>query len=459
MRFITHIPCLSILLTGMLLCLQPLNAEKYCFRIYLNDKGAETAQQYHNPLSFLSPDAVERRKQQNVPIDYTDLPISRSCMDTLASFGTRIVAKSKWFSTVVVECNDSLVANEISKLAIVDSIKFVWSGIRFPLPVRQIETDTLKPSIDPLAGSIYGYAEKQISMLNGIPLHERGYRGQGMKVAVIDAGFKDAFRISAFHSMNLAGTYNVVHPGKSVYTDDEHGVKVLSCLAADLPGIMVGTAPDATYWLIKTEDNLSEYPIEEDYWVAALEYADSVGASVVSSSLGYHRFDDEELNYTTAMLDGRTAFITKAADKAADKGLLLFISAGNEGNDDEWERITFPADARNVLTVGSITEEMQRSTFSSWGYTADGRVKPDVVALGTGCTVINGEGDIAFSSGTSFSTPTVAGLAVCLWQALPELSNIEIMNLIRKNSSHYANPDKESGYGLPDFNKAIMQYK
>jgi subtilisin family serine protease len=277
-----------------------------------------------------------------------------------------------------------------------------------------------------------------------------------MTVAVIDAGFMNADRMAAFDSLDIAGVYNVVNPAESVFENDEHGVKTLSCLAANLPGLMVGTAPEATYWLIKSEDNHSEYPIEEDYWTAAVEFADSAGVKVISSSLGYFAFDDTALNYQQSMLDGRTAFISRAAEKAAEKGILLFISAGNEGNGN-WNAITFPADARKTLTVGSVTANKEKSLFSSAGFTADVRVKPDIMALGTHCTVIDGSGSITYSNGTSFSTPVAAGLGVCLWQAFPDLSNLQLIDLIQRTSSQYKQPDIELGYGLPDLNEAFRQ--
>jgi hypothetical protein len=315
------------------------------------------------------------------------------------------------------------------------------------------DTSRLYPSGDALK-SPYGYAEAQIKMLNGIKLHEEGYRGKGMQVAVIDAGFMNADRMSVFASADITGTHNVVAPGESVYNDEGHGTKAFSCLAANMPGFMTGTAPEASYWLIKSEDARSEYPIEEDYWTAAAEFADSVGVKVISSSLGYFMFDEEALNYDRSLLDGKTAFITRAAEMAAEKGILLFISAGNEGGGD-WEKITFPSDAENVFTVGAVTSEKGKSSFSSVGFTADGRVKPDAVALGTGVTVMDCNGNVRSGNGTSFATPVLAGLGICLWQALPWLSNKEIIGLIQRVSSQYKRPDIETGYGIPDMYKAL----
>jgi subtilisin family serine protease len=443
-------PCL--LLVCVLLSFDTPGRERFCFRVYLNDKG-DSGCLLDKPETFLSQAAIERRQKDGIAIDSTDLPIACSYLDTLSQLGAYPVVSSKWFATVVVESEDSTIAERLQSLSIVDSVKWVWKGQRHIPAAREMrDTSRLAPA-DQAKHTHYGYAETQIKMLNGIRLHEKGYRGKGMSVAVIDAGFMNVDRMTVFSSLHLAGMYNVVFPGESVFGWDDHGTKVLSCLAANEPGVMTGTAPEASYWLIKSEDDLSEYPVEEDYWTAAVEFADSVGVRVISSSLGYFSFDNKELGYHQSMLDGRTALISQAAEKAASKGILLFVSAGNEGNR-SWEKLTFPSDARHILSVGAVTENKKKSVFSSSGFTADARVKPDIAALGTNCTVIDDSGSIRYANGTSFSTPVVAGLGICLWQALPQLNNLEIINLIQRSSSQYDQPDPQIGYGIPDFYKA-----
>jgi subtilisin family serine protease len=438
----------------MLLTFKSLKSEHFCFRVYLNNKGT-SGYTVDKPEDFLSQEAIDRRKKEGIPVDQSDLPIARSYLDTLASLGANPIVTSKWLSTVVVECKDSIIAQRLQQLPIVDSVKWVWKGNRNTQPANNIPQNTtrLSPTDEPRK-KMYGYAETQIKMLNGIRLHKKGYRGKGMKVAVIDAGFMNVDRMTAFDTLDLIGTYNVVFPGESVFHDDDHGAKVLSCLAANAPGVMIGTAPEASYWLIKSEDNRSEYPIEEDYWTAAVEFADSVGVDVISSSLGYFSFDEKTLSYHPSMLDGKTSQISRAAGKATDKGILVFVSAGNEGNG-SWGKLTFPSDVKQVLTVGSITANKERSVFSSTGFITDTRIKPDVVALGTNCTVIDSTGSIRYSNGTSFSTPIVAGLGICLWQALPQLNNLEIIHLIQRSSSQYDRPDAQLGYGIPDLYKAL----
>lgn len=478
-------------------------AESYRFRVYLKDKG-QAGYTIDKPEDFLSEKAIRRRVRQGRPIDSTDLPIAPAYLDTLAAAGARPVVQSKWFATVVVAAADSLVAERLARLSIVDSVKWVWKG--------EWEADPSSTGTDPYVGGVvcsepavsaasaaspasaacaeetvapsdaatdpeapepeetrfypadapsaleYGYADDQIRMLNGIKLHRAGFRGEGMVVAVIDAGFMHVDRIGVFDSLKIAGTHNVVFPGETVFAGDDHGTKVLSCLAADRPGIMIGTAPEASYWLIKSEDSRSEFPVEEDYWTAAVEFADSVGADVVSSSLGYFTFDAEALAYSPAALDGQTTLISRAAERAAGKGILLFSSAGNEGAG-AWGKITFPGDAPGILTVGAIDDRKRKSSFSSVGFTADGRVKPDVVALGSGCCVIDPSGNVHYANGTSFATPILAGLGVCLWQAFPALSNAEIVDLLRRGGSQSKRPDAELGYGLPDVYKIYKQQR
>ena len=432
--------------------------ESYCFRVYLKDKG-DSGFTVEEPEAFLSKESIQLRKKAGTPVTASDLPIAHAYLDILVATGAEPVVQSKWLSTVVVTSKDSTVADRLKNLTMVDSVKWVWKGHDVTPAQEDDQEIRLSPSDAPLKEK-YGYAERQIKMLNGIKLHDAGFRGEGMRVAVIDAGFQNVDRICVFDSLQLIGTHNVIYPGRSVYEADDHGTKVLSCMAANMPGIMVGTAPKASYLLIKSEDSDSEYPIEEDYWAAAVEYADSVGVDVISSSLGYFAFDADELSYDQSALDGKSSLISQAAHIAAQKGILMFCSAGNEGNG-SWGKITFPSDASDILTVGSITEDKKKSIFSSVGFTADYRVKPDVVALGSGSCVIDPQGNVRYASGTSFATPILAGLGVCLWQALPELSNKEVIALLQQVSSQFKQPDAELGYGIPNIYKAYkkgMQY-
>ena len=452
---------MSIIKTGLLfgcflLSVMPLQADKsFCFRVYLHDKG-ETAFALYEPERFLSPEAVERRRLREVFIDETDFPVSERYINELTAVGVQVVVQSKWMKTVVVESTDSLIVEKLIAMTFVDSVKCVWSG-EGRLDVEPCPNDTtFFVSKDMPDTAKYGNAEMQIEMLNGIRLHEAGYRGKGMRIAVIDAGFKNVDRIEAFAALDLLGTYNATFPRRSVFCEDNHGTKVLSCMAANLIGVMVGTAPEASYLLLKSEDIRGEYLIEEDFWTAAVEYADSVGVDIITTSLGYSEFDSLPDYYTTDDLNGQTAFVSRTATIAAQKGMLIVASAGNEANG-SWERITFPADVRDVLTVGGVTPDRERSMFSSVGLTADYRIKPDVVALGNNVCVINDAGQMRTNNGTSFSTPIVAGLAACLWQAFPLLKNTELIQLVKETSNQSLQPDALIGYGVPDMFNAYIK--
>lgn len=431
--------------------------KSYCFRVYLKDKG-ETVFRASSPESFLSPESVERRMLREVFVDDTDFPVSQGYIDELVATGVSFVVQSKWMKTIVVESRDSTVAERLKAIPFVDSLKCVWNGTgrQDVLPCSGNDTSVFTSTDEPLENP-YGYAEDQLEMLNGLRLHATGYRGKGVRIAVIDAGFMNADRMDAFSSMDLLGIHNVTFPGRSVFCEDDHGTKVLSCMAANLPGILIGSAPEASFLLIKSEDTRGEYPIEEDLWAAAVEYADSIGIDIVSSSLGYFRFDSITDYYSRADLNGQTAFISRVANMAAKKGMLVVCSAGNEGNN-EWEKITFPADAPDILTVGSVTSDKEKSSFSSVGMTADYRIKPDVTALGTHVCVVGSAGQVQYTNGTSFSAPTVAGLAACLWQAFPLLKNTELIKRIEESSNQHQQPDAQQGYGIPDmfnaYNKA-----
>jgi subtilisin family serine protease len=307
--------------------------------------------------------------------------------------------------------------------------------------------------------SYYGLAYDQIRMNNGDLLHEAGFRGEGMTIAVIDASFTNVDKIDFFNPDQILGYRNFTHQKRlsSENEDEGHGTKVLSCMFANKPGYMVGTAPEASYYLIRTEVLGEEYAEEEDYWIAGIEYADSLGVDVVSSSLGYTDYDASSMSYFQSQLDGKTALISRAASMASKKGILLFVSAGND-RDKTWQKISFPADAENVITVGSVDSEKEIAYFSSLGYTEDKRIKPDLLAKGINVSVVYPSGNVfSFVNGTSFSTPILAGLGACLWQALPDLTNLQIIDLLRKNADRFHQPDSLYGYGIPDVYKAYQR--
>ena len=427
------------------------SSEGYMFRVQLKDKG-QTGYTIDKPEEFLSKRAIERRKRQNISIDNSDLPISSAYISAIEELGCTVVAKSKWLQTISIYCNDSLFVEKINQLDFVDSTTFAWKGDtarttaqELPRSKRFVE----KPK------SEYGYGDVQIKTVNGDFLHKEGYKGKGMEIAVIDAGYTNLKEILLLDNVSIKGVKDFVYNGNNIFESSDHGLKVLSVMASNRPNIFVGTAPEAKYWLLRSEDSRSEFPIEEDYWAAAAEYADSIGVDIINASLGYHTFNAPAKSYTHEQLDGKTAYITRAANMAASKGIFVEVSAGNDGAN-IWEKIAFPSDAANVLTVGAIARDSTIAYFSSRGLTADGRIKPDVVAVGFSTAVIASTGEVDLSNGTSFSGPVMSGLAACLWQSAPSLTNIELLDIIRKSSDKYATPDGIYGYGIPNMKTAFL---
>ena len=427
------------------------------YRISLKDKAA-TEYSLKKPEKYLSAKAIERRRKQNLPIDSTDLPVCRKYIDEIRKQGVKIVVTGKWDNFVTVSCNDTSLIDRIATLPFVLSTEKVWISPGAGKPSMATERDSVlnQPTIHP--DSIYGRAITQIQMSNGDKLHEAGFKGQGMTIAVIDAGFHNVDKITAMQNIRILGTKDFVNQQADIFAESSHGMSVLSCIGMNRPDIMTGTAPEASFWLLRSEDEYSEHLVEQDYWSAAVEFADSVGVDVINTSLGYYTFDDKSKNYKYRDLDGRHALMSRQASHIADKGMILVCSAGNSGAG-SWKKITPPGDADNVLTVGAIDKRAVLATFSSVGNTADHRVKPDVVAVGVGSDVIRTDGNQGRANGTSFSSPIMCGMVTCLWQACPTLTAKEVIELVRRSGDRAGFPDNIYGYGVPDMWKAYNDYK
>lgn len=427
------------------------------YRISLKDKAA-TEYSLKKTEKYLSAKAIERRRKQNLPIDSTDLPVCRKYIDEIRKQGVKIVVTGKWDNFVTVSCNDTTLIDRIATLPFVLSTEKVWISPGAGKPSMATERDSVlnQPTIHP--DSIYGRAITQIQMSNGDKLHEAGFKGQGMTIAVIDAGFHNVDKITAMQNIRILGTKDFVNQQADIFAESSHGMSVLSCIGMNRPDIMTGTAPEASFWLLRSEDEYSEHLVEQDYWSAAVEFADSVGVDVINTSLGYYSFDDKSKNYKYRDLDGRHALMSRQASHIADKGMILVCSAGNSGAG-SWKKITPPGDADNVLTVGAIDKRAVLATFSSVGNTADHRVKPDVVAVGVGSDVIRTDGNQGRANGTSFSSPIMCGMVTCLWQACPTLTAKEVIELVRRSGDRAGFPDNIYGYGVPDMWKAYNDYK
>lgn len=417
------------------------------YRISLKDKAA-TEYSLQKPEKYLSEKSIERRKRQGLAIDSTDLPVCKKYVDAIQKKGVHVLVTGKWDNFVTVSCKDSTLINEIANLPFVRSTERVWKGV----VKKALKRDSLINA--PLrSDSLYGPAITQIEMSRANLLHNAGFKGQGMTIAVIDAGFHNVDKIEAMKNINILGVRDFVNPEADIYAESSHGMCVLSCMAMNQPNVMIGTAPEASYWLLRSEDEYSEHLVEQDYWAAAIEFADSVGVDVVNTSLGYYSFDDPTKDYRYRDLNGHYALMSREASKAADKGMVLVCSAGNSGAG-SWKKITPPGDAENVITVGAISKEGVLAPFSSVGNTADGRVKPDVVAVGLGADVMGTDGNLRRANGTSFSSPIMCGMVACLWQSCPQLTAKQIIELVRKSGDRADFPNNIYGYGIPDLWKA-----
>ena len=425
--------------------------------IYFTDKpNVQTS--ITNPITILTQKAIDRKNAHGVSIDARDVPVNETYISQLKNAtGITVKAKSKWFNAVHVRGSVTDINNLKTTFSFVDKIVFADRNLNVTKTVKQKQASKLQTALTTFN---YGNATNQIQMIKGDQLHVSNYIGTGITVAVLDAGFPNVNMMASFQRLrnagNLKGSYDFVQRDTDVYTNttSHHGTLVLSTMAGYVENQFVGTAPDASYYLFITEDAPTENPVEESYWVEAAERADSLGVDVINTSLGYTTYDNTNYSYTTSDMDGNTAFITKGANIAFEKGMLLINSAGNEGNS-SWGIVSAPADAAGVLTIGAVNSLGNYASFSSRGSNTQSTQKPDVVAQGQASAVINENDVIYTANGTSFSSPIMAGGIVCLWQALPNKTNAEIMQLVRESASQYNTPDYFLGYGIPNLQTAL----
>jgi hypothetical protein len=422
----------------------------YYYRVYFRDKGENRIGNYL-PEDLLSQRAMDRRAKAGIGVlDLRDIPVFSVYLNQITSLGYRLHCTSKWMNTALFKTQASADLNELLNLPFVSDVKTV----KKPAGKSSFE-DKLDFPMNKADNPPY---DRPVTMLNGYPLHNSGFDGRGILIAVLDGGFLNADLVSSLEILRnrrgIKRTYDFVRKNEFVYDYHIHGTAVLSVLAGKIDGIIQGTAPGADYILLRTEDVESEFPVEEDFWVSGAEYADSSGADIISSSLGYFYFDDPALNYKYSDLDGNITFISRAADIAASKGMLVVNSAGNERNK-EWIRIIAPSDGDSVVAVGAVDGNNMISAFSSAGPAADGGIKPDNATMGVSVTVQTEAASVGRSSGTSFSCPVLSGMAACLMQAVPGVTNTEIIDALHYSSDRFLSPDSLYGYGVPDMIKAL----
>ncbi len=449
---------LLLLLICSMLFLNASSQEKY-FIAFTDKNGTQFS--VDNPSEFLTQRSIERRAKQGIAITERDLPVSQSYIDEIEQLGVNILYSLKWFNGVIAVISTEEMVNNVLDKTFVNGVFMVFDSQAKGIPLADedfFQAYSSKASAEDYYS--YGASAAQVKMMNGHKLHNLGFRGNGMRIAVFDSGFNSVNVMSAFDSLRsnnkIIYTKDFVNPTSNIYNEHYHGAIVLSAMAANIPEVLVGTAPEAEYILIRSEDATSEQIIEEYNWAAAAELADSLGADVINSSLGYYEFDSEWQNHTFSDMDGETTPSARAANIAANVGMIVVASAGNEANN-EWGRIITPSDAFGAIAVGAVDSEGEYVSFSSVGPSADGRVKPDVVSMGYLTAVQQVSGEISTANGTSLSAPLVSGLISCLWQALPDASAEEIYNFTIRSASQFSNPSPTLGYGIPDFELALNE--
>ncbi|WP_264565094.1 S8 family serine peptidase [Flavobacterium sp. N3904] len=426
--------------------------------VYFNVKN--NAQMYYdNPLGMLSQRALDRRTKQNIPLDSKDIPIDLSFISKIkAVSGITVMAKSKWLNALHIRGTQAQI-NSLKSFSFVEKVDFANKALNSTgKKVLSAKMKAVNKVLETKIDYAYGSSANQIQMLKGDLLHQQNYTGSEKIIAVMDAGFPGVDTAQPFQRLRdnnqILGGYDFVNRNTNFYSGDSHGAMVLSCMGGYKDNALVGTAPDASYYLFITEDNNAENPVEESYWVEAAEKADSLGVDVINTSLGYFEFDNTTYNHTYNEMDGKTAFMTRGAEIAFSRGMIVVASAGNEGTAVN-PHIAVPADGISVLTVGAVNATKTKTSFSSIGPSFDGRVKPDVMAQGQAAVLSNPSGNIITKDGTSFSSPIMAGMVACLWQAFPDKTNQEIKDLIVKSADTYSSPNNHYGYGIPDFSSAL----
>jgi hypothetical protein len=426
--------------------------------VYFNAK-AELQAYFGSPETMLSQRSLDRRANQNIAIDFKDIPIDLTyILEVKAVSGITVMAKSKWMNALHIR-GTQLIINSLKGMSFVEKVDFANKTLnqagKTAKPFKQKEqAKSEKTKID----YAYGASGNQIKMLKGDVLHQQNFTGAGKIIAILDAGFLGVNSAQPFKRIRdnnqILGGYNFVMRNENFDSSDSHGTSVLSTMGGYVENELIGTAPNASYYLFITEDVRSENPVEESLWVEAAEKADSLGVDIINTSLGYFEYDNPAYSHTYIEMNGSTAFISRGAEIAFSKGIFVVASAGNSGASAD-PFIAVPADAVSVLAVGAVDSGKKKAYFSSIGPSYDQRVKPDVMAQGVATVVSDEFGIIRTANGTSFSGPVMAGMVASFWQAFPKKTNKEIKDLIIQSSDKYSVPTPLYGYGVPDFSKAL----
>jgi hypothetical protein len=425
----------------------PVLAQNNRYMVFFTDKEG-SGYQITNPSAYLSERAIERRARYNIAVTTQDIPVVEAYVELVKQQGAVALYRSRWMNGLLIQC-DAATAAGVESLPMVSSVELVAPGGRPTSGGRRRSGQRTASS---------EVTTTQNNQLGLTDMHASGFRGEGISIAVFDAGFEGVSTASVFAPLftesRIVLTHDFVYDQPDVYQHDKHGTEVLSVIAGYVPDSYTGGAYEAMFQLYVTEHVPTEYRIEEYNWLFAAERADSAGVDIINSSLGYSTFDEPSPDYSTSDMDGETAVITRAAQWAISRGIVVVASAGNEGNN-AWGIVTAPADGEDVIAVGSVNSVGTRSGSSSRGPTADSRIKPNVMAMGVGTAVIKPSGATGVNSGTSFAAPLVTSLVAGLLQKYPEKTPQELRLLLESSASQATMPDNLMGYGIANFTSAV----
>lgn len=421
--------------------------------VFFKDKN-QTPYTVAQPDAFLSNRAIDRRNKNNIETTELDLPVDPAYIATLRANGAVVFHRTRWMNGVLVQM-DSQTASTIANLGIVNKVELVAPGLRL--------SETSEPFVPPTTFQAIEVQESSSNIQNELlgvdKMHQEGIFGSGVWIAMFDDGFEgiNVYQPFAhiFTDNRLVATKDFVGNTGNVFQYDDHGTHCFSTISANHPDF-VGVAPEASFVLCVTEDLNSEYRIEEYNWLFAAEYVDSLGIDVINSSVGYYSFNDSNMDYVYSDMNGSSAVSSRAAQWLSERGVVVVASAGNEGSpSNPWKKVIAPADAEGVVAVGSVDSKGNRSGFSSMGPTSDGRLKPDVCAMGSLTAIFLKSGVISTGYGTSYSSPQIAGLAAGIIQVNPDWTSLEVISAIKRSASNSLNPDTLTGYGVPQYAKAV----
>lgn len=421
------------------------------YMVFFKDKNG-TPFQVNEPDAFLSDRAIARRLQQNIVVTQQDLPVNPAYVEGVKATGVAVYYQTRWLNGLLIQCQTESIP-AIEALSFIERVELVAPNAKLIASGRRKESQSR-------AGQVAEVTDDQLMMLGIDQMHRDGYHGEDRVIAILDAGFEGVNSAPPFqhlfqnNQIDLTVSQDFVYNSDNVFQYDDHGTFVFSTLSAFNPGTFTGSVYKAKYQLYVTEEVPTEYRIEEYNWLFAAERADSAGADIIQASLGYSDFDVNSMDYAKTDLDGKTTIVSHAAQWAADRGIIVVCSAGNEGNN-AWQMITSPADVVDVLAVANVNRDRIRSGSSSIGPSADQRIKPDVAALGTATSVIGPNGNVGSVSGTSLAAPLISGLVAGIWQRYPDLSAKEIMQAVRMSASQASDPDNLLGYGIPNYNAVV----